>query len=279
VRRALDLHVVGVGKQVAEPARGHVDRQDAVCRPVKDQGRLPGLAHRDDIRAEVLDPRRHHRIGGDGGTLRRRVPARRHDLLADPFAESLVEVVEVPVELGEPGVPVAPRGVGDAIEDLLRDALGVVVRLHEERFQRREECEPRHALVAVVLHVARELAGAHGEADEDHLAQVEGLEQYVQVGGERVVVVALGDLARIAEAAPVVSDDAISGGDELSGLQLPAVAVERIAVDQHHRLPLPLVLVVELDIGAVLRSHRDVSHGPNSLSNVRERSFSRVRVL
>ena len=59
-------------------------------------------------------------------------------------------------------------------------------------------------------------------------SEVEVLEQRVQVGGEGVVVVADGRLARAAEAAAVVADAAVAGGEQLALLALPGVAVERV---------------------------------------------------
>src|SRR5690606_16956112 len=143
----------------------------------------------------------------------------------------------------------------------LRDALGVVVPLHEERLQRREERELGGPLGPAARAVPAELAGAHGEPDEDHVAQVEGLEERVEVGGEGVVVVPGADLARRAEPATVVRDDAVPRVDELALLELPAVPVERVAVDEDDRLTGALVLVVELDVGGVLLPDGDVPHG------------------
>jgi hypothetical protein len=44
-------------------------------------------------------------------------------------------------------------------------------------------------------------------------------------------------------------------------LLLPGVTVERIAVDEHDRLAAAVVLVVELDVGAVLLADCDGGHG------------------
>src|SRR5690606_24989173 len=90
--------------------------------------------------------------------------------------------------------------------------------------------------------------------------QVEGLEERVEVGGEGVVVVPGADLARRAEPATVVRDDAVPRVDELALLELPAVPVERVAVDEDDRLTGALVLVVELDVGGVRLLLRHVSH-------------------
>ena len=158
---------------------------------------------------------------------------------------------------------------------ILRHAFGVVVALHEERLERGEEGELGDAVVSVAGDVAGELSGAHREADENDVAQVEGLEHGVQIGGEGVVVVAGSDLGRLAEAAAVVGDDAVALGEELPGLALPAVSAERVAVDQDDGLAGPLVFVVELDGGRVLGADGDVAHGGAPSEGGGERSFSR----
>src|SRR5262249_16864806 len=73
--------------------------------------------------------------------------------------------------------------------------------------------------------VARHLAGAHRESAEHRASQIQMLDQRVQVAGEGVV-----------------------------------VAVERVAVDEYHGLPAAVILVVDLDIGAVLDSDGKLRH-------------------
>jgi hypothetical protein len=74
----------------------------------------------------------------------------------------------------------------------------------------------------------------------------------VEVGGERVVVVAARRLARLAEAATVVRDDALPRGEERRGLLFPRRAVQWVAVDQDDGVALAVVFVIEMDIGGVL---------------------------
>src|SRR5262249_29621037 len=81
-----------------------------------------------------------------------------------------------------------------------------------------------------------------------------------QVGGEGVVVVTDGRLARLAEAAPVVADHPVAGGEKVGLLFLPRVPFQRVAVDEDDRLAGTVVVVVELDVGAVLGSDGDVRH-------------------
>jgi hypothetical protein len=70
----------------------------------------------------------------------------------------------------------------------------------------------------------------------DDAGQVQVLKQGVEVGGEGVVVVA---------------------GRGLAG---PAEPVERVPVDQHHRLTAAVIFVVDPDVGAVLGAHCDIGH-------------------
>ena len=87
-------------------------------------------------------------------------------------------------------------------------------------------------------------------------------EQRVQVGRERVVVVAHGRLARAAEPAAVIADTAVAGGEQHALLSLPRVTVERVAVDQNDGAPGAVVVVMDLNVGLVLSSDFDEWHGP-----------------
>jgi hypothetical protein len=112
----------------------------------------------------------------------------------------------------------------------------------------------------VACHIPGQFPRAHREADQDHVAQVQGLQDRVQVRGERVVVITGADLRRLPETATVVSDDPVPGREELARLTLPAVPVQRVAVDEDDRLTRPLVLVIQLDRRAVLIPNGDESH-------------------
>ena len=83
---------------------------------------------------------------------------------------------------------------------------------------------------------------------QDGVAQVQVVQQGVQVGGEGVVVIAGGRLAGLAEPAPVVGDDPVAGLQQRRDLLVPGAAAERIAVDQHHRLAGAVILVMDLDV-------------------------------
>jgi hypothetical protein len=135
---------------------------------------------------------------------------------------------------------------------------------------RPEEGGPAHASRAERAEVTDDLAGAHREADQSDVGQIEVLQQRDQVGREGVVVVAHRRLARAAEPATVIADAAIAGGEQLSLLALPRVAVERIAMNQHDRLAAAVVLVVDLDRGVVLGSNSYAGHGPIVLRERRD---------
>jgi hypothetical protein len=63
------------------------------------------------------------------------------------------------------------------------------------------------------------------------------VQQRLQIGGERVVVIAGGGLAGLAEAAAVVGDRAVARIEQRALLALPRMTVQRITVNQDDRLP------------------------------------------
>src|SRR5207253_3518754 len=79
-------------------------------------------------------------------------------------------------------------------------------------------------------------------------------------GGEGVVVVAGGRLARVAEATTVVRDDPVTRVQQNGYLLLPRGPTEWVAVDEHHRRTRAVVLVVDLDVAGVLPTDGDVWH-------------------
>jgi hypothetical protein len=85
-------------------------------------------------------------------------------------------------------------------------------------------------------------------------------QQGVQVGGEGVVVVAGSRLAGLAEPAPVIGDHPVPGVQQHRDLLVPGPAAERVPVDQHHRLAGAVILVVDLDVGAVFPADGDCGH-------------------
>ena len=253
-----------------------LERQDPVLLAVDDQRRHVDFRQ---VVTEVGQP------GVDTGERR----VRRHLLrdgevrfqrrVADPLGRQFVGVEEVLEEFFEPEVAVFFDRRLDPVEDFARDAFLVVVGLQQEG---RDDAEHRHLadpVRAVVAEVAGDLAGAHREAAEDDvLAEREVVEQRLEVGGEGVVVVTGGRLARLAEAAPVVGDDPLAGGEQLRLLFLPGVAFERVAVDEDDRLAGPVVLVVKVDVGAVLFPDGDERHGVSPVrAGLRRLAWRQVR--
>jgi hypothetical protein len=74
---------------------------------------------------------------------------------------------------------------------------------------RAEPCGLAHPGRTVSAEVAGDFTGAHGEADQDGVGQIEMVEQCGQVSGEGAVVVPDGGLAGAAEAASVAGDDPV----------------------------------------------------------------------
>nr|GFC52946.1 hypothetical protein [Tanacetum cinerariifolium] len=125
-----------------------------------------------------------------------------------------------------------------------------------------------HAGPAMAAHVAGHFAAAHREAHQRHVLQVERVEHGLQVVGQRVVVVALKGLGRIAEAAAGVSHHAQAVLGQLAQLVGPGLVALGPAVDEHHHGPLALVGVVQLDVFAVgVLAGLDVAHGIGKMGN------------
>ena len=184
-----------------------------------------------------------------------------HGLLADPRPEVLVEVEQVPDQPGQPREAVGQDRILGAGDARLVDALGVVDGLGERRRQGLDEHARLQTVGPVGADVPGELAGAQREADQRRVVQVELGQQPVEVGRERVEVIALGRAARGAEAAPVVGDDPVAGREQRVHLRLPGPAVQRPAGEEHDGGAAAVVLVVQLDRRGVLLPCDDDRHG------------------
>ena len=95
---------------------------------------------------------------------------------------------------------------------------------------------------------------------KDRITQVEVLQQRVEVGGERVAVIADGGLAGQAEPAAVVGDDPAPRIEQVRDLFVPGAAAKRIPMDQHHGLASAMVLIVNLNVGRVLPADSHARH-------------------
>ena len=256
--------------QAGQPLAGLVQRQHLVCVALNHQGRHVDLGQ---VGAEVGGPGADagHRGGGRGGDGE--VPAGLPGLIADQGAAQSAGVVEVVQEALHPGRGVGRGGLGEPVEQAAGHPVGVVGRLQQVRRDRGDQHSlghPRPVVPelestmfprSVAAQVAGDLPGAHGVPDQHGVAQVEVLQQGVQVGGEGVVVVADGRLAGLAEPAPVVGDHPVPGLQQHRDLLVPGAAAERVPVDQHHRLAGAVILVVDLDVCVVFLSDSHCGHG------------------
>jgi hypothetical protein len=100
--------------------------------------------------------------------------------------------------------------LADGVEGLDRGALGVGVGLEHQRRDRADEHGLGHPAGAVAAHIPGDLAPAGGVADQDHLVQVEGVDELGQVVGVGVQVMAGPGLGRAAMGAAVMSDGPVA---------------------------------------------------------------------
>src|ERR1700735_4883068 len=82
----------------------------------------------------------------------------------------------------------------------------------------------------------------------------------MKIGGQGVEVVSGAGPAGGAEAAAVVGDHPVSGGEQGGFLFFPRVPVQRVPVDQDDRGTGPVIFVVDPDSGCVLPSDSHVRH-------------------
>ena len=127
----------------------------------------------------------------------------------------------------------------DFVEHVDRQAAGIGRRLQHQRRHGRDQHRLGHALRAVAADVAGDLATAGGEADQDGVLQVERLDQFREVVGIGIHLVAVPGLAGSAMAATVMGDAAIAVGGQEHHLGFPAIRAERPAVAEHDRLSAP----------------------------------------
>src|SRR5690606_17977450 len=104
--------------------------------------------------------------------------------------------------------PVAPHVFAHVVEELARDAGGVVGTLHQARRDGADEDYARHALAAVPTDVAGDLSAAGRVADQHHVPEIEFFDDTGEVVGVGVHVVARPRLVRAPVAPAVVRDHA-----------------------------------------------------------------------
>ena len=171
--------------------------------------------------AEVFMPGGDAGQGGSGGGGGRDVPARLNDLFADTLPQEHVCVVEILKEIGEEGKPVSRYRLLDSGKHAAVHTLGVVRRLQQVRWHTGNNHGFAHAPGAVFPEIACDFAPSHGETDQDEISQLELGDQFVKVFRKRVVGVACGWLARLAEASAVIGDDPVTRIQQHRYLLLP----------------------------------------------------------
>jgi hypothetical protein len=82
----------------------------------------------------------------------------------------------------------------------------------------------------------------------------------VEVLCERVVVVAGGWLAGLAEAPAVIGNDSVTSIQEDRDLLLPRSTAQRVPVDENDRLARAMVFVVKVDVARIFFSDCNVWH-------------------
>src|SRR5882757_4774096 len=105
--------------------------------------------------------------------------------------------------------------------------------------------------------VASDFAAASGMPNMNGVLEIQFLDEFCEIVGVRVHVVAVPRLARTSVAAAVMSDASIPTGGEIEHLVFERIGGKRPAVAEDHRLPGAPVLVV--DVCAVFG--RNPAHG------------------
>ena len=120
--------------------------------------------------------------------------------------------------------PVVEHVLRHLVKRRLRNAVGIIVGLQQERHDRGDQRRAHHAFAAVSRHITRDFAAAHREADERDIVGSPGRLHHIgKVIGKRVVIIALPRLVRPAKSAPVIGDHAVPRMGERIGNRIPTV--------------------------------------------------------
>src|SRR5262249_8276696 len=92
------------------------------------------------------------------------------------------------------------------------------------------------------------------------VAQIQGVEERLEVGGEGVVVVSSSRLAGLAKPAPVIGDNAAPLLQQRRDLLIPGAATQWKAMNQDDWPSGAVVFIVQVDCASVLLADRDVRH-------------------
>src|SRR5689334_14764598 len=104
-------------------------------------------------------------------------------LVADPVPAEEIDAVGAVQEVLHPGRPVSGETCRQAVEYAAVNAVRAVVRLEQERQQRRHQHCRLDSPRAVNGQVAGHFTGPHGEPGQYHPAQVERAEQDMKIAG------------------------------------------------------------------------------------------------
>src|SRR5205814_9476596 len=115
--------------------------------------------------------------------------------------------------------------------------------LQHDRRYRAEEYGLGEPTIAVVADVTRDLAAAHRVTDQDHVLEVELLDELREIVGEGVHVVAVPRLRGAAVTPAIVCDHAKAIQPEEEQLRVPRLAAEWPAVREPKGLTLDPILV------------------------------------
>ncbi len=207
------------------------------------QGRHVDLGH---VRTEVG-----FREGGDAvdRALERSQQGDVEGLGENAFGDllALVGAIEHRGEVSQELGTVLQQTAADTVENALVDALGEVRLLPEQRGDGAEQRQLADPCRTVARQVAGDIATAHGEAHQGDVAQIQVLDQLLDVVGEGVVVIAIPRLAGAPEAAPVEGDGAVAVAGQMMHLVVPHVGVQWPAVAEQHGLAAAPVLEIDLD--------------------------------
>ena len=131
------------------------------------------------------------------------------EAVGDPGSGAVITVeggTEVSEELGAIGLNLG----AESVEDFHRQARGVLVRLQHDGRHRTDEHGACDSAFAVLGDVAGDLAAAGGMAYVNRVREIEVVDEFSEIGGVGVEVVAVECLAGTAVATTVMGDDTVA---------------------------------------------------------------------
>ena len=213
------------------------------------------------ILAKILQPSRNAGQAGCRGCTGSDVPTGAHHILADALTQKQIRVVEVFEEIGEKCVSICGHGLFDSLENAGVDALRVIGGFEQKRRHGADEDGLADSLRAVFAEVARNFAATHRESHKREILELQLRNQFSEVRGERVVVVALSRLTGFAEASAVIGDHPVSRIQQHRHLLFPGGAAQRISVNQYDGLTGTMVFIIDVEVSSVFFPDGDVWHG------------------